>query len=118
VDVEKWICRAEIAYKSGNIKSAIRYAQNALRVITRNASDASKAFAESEIAIPRLTALQIFIARAYSKLGKFRESNAIYRKLINEKNYLPPVIMGLLYNNFQNPQKTNRNLGLIKMFVR
>jgi len=110
VDAEKWICRAEIAYKSGQIKTAIRHAKRALAVIARKAAP--------DKAISKSIALQIFIARAYSKLGLLRESNAIYRKLVNEKNYLPPVIMGLLYNNFQSLQKTNRNLGLIKIFVR
>ena len=103
VNAENYICRAEIAYKSGKTKIAIRYAKRAIELC----DDQSK-----------ITALRIFMARAYSKLGKIHESNAIYRKLISEKNYLPPVIMGLMYNNFQNTKKANSNLNLIKIFVR
>jgi len=109
MEQEIFISRAEIAYKSGNIKNAIKFAKRALSYTGH---------CEPFAAIPRLTALQVFIARAYSKLGNYRESNAIYRKLLNEQNYLPPVIMGLLYNNFQNPRKTDNNIKLMKIFVR
>jgi len=106
-DVEKCVSLAEIAYKSGNLNAAVRHAKAAI------------VHCECE---ERVTALRIFIARCYSKQGKIRESNTIYRGLVNERNYLPPVIMGLLYNNFKmnegNSVKMGRNLGLIKIFVR
>lgn len=105
-ELEKYLSRAEIAYKSGQVLSAIKNARKAIKIC----SDESKK-----------TALQIFTARAYSKLGDYTTSNDIYRKLLNEKNYLPPVIMGLLYNSVKqnnNIQKSSRNLGLIKLYVR
>ena len=102
MSVERWISMAEIAYKSGNIKSALRHATAGL----------------NRCATPETcTALRIFIARCHSKLGNFDKSNKIYRALLNEKNYLPPIIMGLLYNNFQSKKAIN-NVRLIKIFVR
>ena len=109
--VENLISSAEVAYKSGHTRLAIRHAKSAVKVCSEPG---------------KLTALRIFIARAYSRLGKYRESSVLYRELIDEKNYLPPVIMGLLYNNFhsdsiknvQTLEKISRNLGLIKIFVR
>jgi len=106
-DVEMYISLAEIAYKSGNTAKAIVYAESAIE----SGADYSKS-----------VALRIFTARCLSKLGKYDESNKIYRTLINENNYIPPVIMGLLYNNFKtseiNAKKISRNLGLIKLYVR
>jgi len=107
VTVEQCICRAEIAYKSGRIKSAVGHAKRALKLCPGQ---------------EKAIALKIFVARAYSKLGRFSESNTLYRELITEQVYLPPVIMGLMYNNFKakNPQtqKISRNLSLVKIFVR
>ena len=104
---ETLICRAEIAYKRGRVRDAILYARRAL---------------ENCAEFGQRTALRIFIARAYSKIGKFNESNTVYRALLSENIYIPPVIMGLLYNNFKtnviSTQKMSRNLGLIKIFVR
>ena len=97
-DVEKYISLAEIAYKSGNTARAIVHARAALR---------------HDISPEKAISLRIFIARAYSKIGNFNESNKIYRALLNEKTYLPPVVMGLLYNNF-NAKKIGMNLGLLK----
>jgi len=104
--LESYISQAEIAYKSGNCKQAIKYARFCLAMCSNENT---------------ITAVKIFIARGYSKLGKLTESNCIYRQLINEKIYLPPVIMGLLYNSIrlnENIQKANRNLGLIKLYIR
>ena len=105
-DVENYISLAEIDYKSGNFSRAIRHAERAI---------------ETRPNPEQKTALQIFIARTHSKLGNISESNKIYRELLTEKNYLPPVIMGLLYNNFKSKNgeavKMGRNLGLIKIFV-
>ena len=102
VNIEKYISLAEIAYKSGNIKQAIRHARAGL-VRCRSHGTA--------------TALRIFIAKGHSKLGEFDKSNKIYRGLLDERNYLPPVVMGLVYNNFKN-QKIINGLRLIKVFVR
>lgn len=106
-DVEKYISLAEIAYKSGNTLRAVTYAQKAISAGANRSQS---------------VALKIFIARCQSKTGNFNESNRIYRTLLDEKNYLPPVIMGLLYNNFKtsgiNTNKLSGNLGLIKLYVR
>jgi hypothetical protein len=108
--LENLICRAEIAYKKRSYKTAVRYAKSAVLCCEDTST---------------CTALRIFIARAYSKLGRYAESNAIYRQLVDEKNYLPPVIMGLLYNCLKTKEgaamplkKVSRNLGLIKILVR
>jgi len=96
------ISKAEIAYKSGRIKSSITFANQALR---QNDLDPSKTIA-----------LRIFLARAYSKLGSYTKSNTIYRELLKEKVYMPPIIMGLLYNNFKtaSAEKMQLNVGLVK----
>ena len=94
----KYISLAEIAYKSGHIRQAIRHAKAGLRRCESQTTS---------------TAFRIFIARCYSKLGEYDKSNIIYRGLLNEKNYLPPIIMGLLYNNL----KTS-TLDILKLYVR
>ena len=98
---EHFIARAEIAYKSGHIKSAVRWAKRAIEECDR---------CETE------SALKIFIARCYSKLGKYHESNVIYRRLIDGQNYLPPVIMGLLYNNIKIAEKAKRTVAWLKLY--
>lgn len=102
MSVERYISLAEIEYKSGNIATAIRHAENGLATATDP---------------QQIIAFKIFIARAKSKLGKISESNEIYRDLIREKIYMPPVIMGLLHNNLQNPDKAKNNINLLKIFV-
>ena len=103
MDVERCISLAEIEYKSGNVARAIVHARAGLRC---------------DIEHQTAVALRIFIARAYSKLGKTAESNAVYRALLTERNYLPPIIMWLLYNNFTSTDKLKRGLGLVKVFTR
>ena len=98
------ISRAEIAWKSGRVKAAIRSAKRALDICNSG---------------EQRVALSVFLARAYAKIGDYSESNSIYRKLIDEKNYLPPVIMGLLYNSLASTplsEKVRRNLGLMKLW--
>jgi hypothetical protein len=99
---EKYVALAEIEYKSGNIPAAIRHAQNGLRVAQKD---------------EQIIAFKIFIARALSKIGKTAESNEIYRDLIRQKIYMPPVIMGLLYNNFKNTEKVHGQMNLLKIFT-
>ena len=98
--LEKNICNAEIAYKKGQSLLAIRYAKSALKVCNRESVT---------------VALKIFIARAYSRLGYYDKSNTIYRGLLKENIYMPPVVMGLMYNNFKNPDKQNNNMRLMKI---
>ena len=98
------VSAAEVFWKTGDTSRAISHANEALALeITR----------EQEIS------LWIFIARAHSKLGNFDESNKILRKLIDDKIYLPPVILTLFYNSLKTnkPEKSARSLSLIKLFI-
>jgi len=97
-EFEHLISKAEIAYKSGKTVQAIRWAKKAL----------CESVASQEIA------LRIFIARCYSKLEKYKESNKIYRELLSERIYITPIIMGLFYNNFAEVDKMKLNLRLVK----
>jgi hypothetical protein len=103
--LETCISRAEIAWKSGHSARAIRHATRAIELC----NDPRKT-----------TALKIFIARAKSSLGKYAESNEIYRALIDENTYLPPIILGLLYNNFKTAslEKQKCNINLIKLYLK
>lgn len=95
------ISKTEIAYKSGNVTQALRHAKKALDTCSPSQS----------------IALKIFIARCYSALGKYTESNNVYRELFQEKIYIAPVVMGLFYNSFcgsGNTEKMNLNLRLVK----
>jgi hypothetical protein len=107
--LEHHISCAEIAYKSGRTAESLRHAKRALRHCT-NTDKQTKRLAGKAIA------LRVFIARAYSKLEKYTESNKIYRALLREHIYIPPVIMGLFYNNFKTAgsEKMQLNMRLIK----
>jgi len=99
-EFERLISKAEISYKSGRTAQAIRWAKRALD----GCDDA-----------PKVVALQIFIARAYSKLGNFKRSNDIYRGLLRDGVYIAPVVFGLFYNNFEGAtEKLGLNLTLVK----
>ena len=99
--LESLISKAEIAYKSGKTTQAIAYGKRALECCECHA---------------KAVALRVFIARCYSKLGCYDESNTIYRELLTEKVYIAPVVFGLFYNNFapDNIDKMNLNLVLVK----
>ena len=97
---EALISKAEIAYKSGQVAQAVKWAKKALV----GCDEPSKA-----------VALQIFIARAHSKLGNFKKSNDIYRELLRDGVYIAPVVFGLFYNNFEGAtEKLGLNLTLVK----
>ena len=99
-EFERLISKAEIAYKGGRAAQAIKWAKKALA----GCVDA-----------PKIVALQIFIARAHSKLGDFKKSNEIYRGLLRDGVYIAPVIFGLFYNNFEGAtEKLGLNLTLVK----
>ena len=104
LDVDKFgdlVSKAEIAYKSGNIARAVGFAKKGLGVCAPS----------------QRIALEIFIARGYSALGKFAESDKIYRGLLCEKIYIAPVVMGLFYNSFCGAvptEKMNLLLVLVK----
>lgn len=103
--LEHYISRAEWFWKSGDIKPAMQSARQALKHVGVHEG--------------KRIALRIFIARGYSRLRDFTESSRIYRELLQEEVYLPPVIMGLLHNSLsvsQN-QKSLNNAGLVKLFL-
>jgi hypothetical protein len=102
--LEQYISSAEVAWKGGNTALAIHFARKALSHCRHEG---------------KIIALKIFIARAHSKLKNYKASNAIYRALINEKIYLPPIILGLFYNNFKtaSAEKQQLNLNLIKLYL-
>lgn len=104
MSVEKYISLAEITYKGGNPRLAIRHARTAIM--------------QPDATPDKVTALRIFIARAHSKLGNINESNTIYRNLLRQnETYLPPIIMGLVYNNFASPTKLKSGLNLCKLYL-
>jgi len=102
--VEHYLSRAEIAYRESDVEQAVIDAEKAVELC-----------GDSE----RMIALRIFIARCYSKLGKIEKSNEIYRSLINEDVYLPPIIMGLMHNNLVEgkSEKLERNVQIVKIFL-
>lgn len=103
--VEFYISKAQILYNQGSVPKAIDVAQTALNLLKTNPS------AQREVAI------NLFIARAKSSLGHYEESNKIYRGLISEDAYLPPIILGILHNNLQlqRDEKVTKNVNLLKL---
>ena len=102
--VEFYLSRAELQYANGLVRESIQSAETALSLRPNP---------------ERTVALKLFIARALSSLSEFDHSNKICRELITENVYLPPIILGILHNNLQlsRIEKSERNLGLIKLFV-
>ena len=101
---EKNICMAEICFKSGQISQSLKYAHRALKTCDD---------------INKRVALRLFIAKILGKQGKIHESNAEYRRLINDQVFLPPIMLGLLYNSVQldSIDKMATNLNLVKVFT-
>lgn len=99
-----YIARAELEYNQNQIKAALTDAKIAKKYANTKA---------------RMTAIGIFIAKCYSALGNFRESSRVYRELIKEGTYLPPVIMGIMYNNLEQKKadKLNKNITVVKIFA-
>ena len=123
--LEYHLSRAEIFYRENNIEQAIEDAQMALSLCCAHASlDLSTSVemtACDEIGGgdgEKAVALRIFIARCYSKLGDIEKSNALYRELVNEKVYLPPVILGLMHNNLaeNKSDKVKKNMRLVRIY--
>jgi len=104
MSLESHVSAAEVFWKTGETAKAVECAETAL---TCNPTS------EQQIS------LRIFIARAESKLGNFEQSNNILRALIDEKVYLPPVILTLFYNNLKmnKMEKSLKNINLMKLFL-
>ena len=100
--VEYYLSRAELQYARGQTRESIVSAKTALGL---------------EPSLEKKTALELFIARAKSSLGEFSASNEIYRALIDENTYLPPIILGILHNNLRlaKTDKSKKNLALINL---
>ncbi len=101
---EYYISRAELAYQQHQTNAALTAAQIA------------KKYADTKA---RQTAIGIFIAKCYSALGEFEKSSQTYRELIKDGTYLPPVIMGMMYNNLESKktEKVRRNITMVKLFA-
>ena len=100
---EYYIARAELEYNENKINEALLDAKMAERYADTKA---------------RQTAIGIFIAKCYSALGDYEQSSKTYRQLIKLGTYLPPVIMGMMYNNLRQKQvgKLKNNITLVKVF--
>jgi len=101
--LEHHISLAEIYDKQGRVAMSLKEAKLAL---DHNPSK------EKEVAI------KLFIAKAYTKLGDINKSTELYRQLLDEGVYLPPVLLGILHNNLtQNKYaKVKKNIHLVKLF--
>jgi hypothetical protein len=101
---EYYIARAELEYNQNKTNDALLDAQMAKKYANTPA---------------RQTAIGIFIAKCYSALGDYEKSSHTYRDLISAGTYLPPVIMGMMYNNLkqQKTDKVKNNLTLVKVFT-
>lgn len=98
---EYFINEAEVFYKRGRVVDAIDSARLALSFLPGN------------------IAINLFIAKCYARLGFSNKSNELYRSLINDKNFIPPMLVGLLHNNLiiSDAEKLSRNIELIKLYV-
>ena len=105
--VEFYLSKAELAYGKGEVEIAIEAAQIAISLLKHSPNK------EREVA------LKLFVARAKSGQGEFEESNEIYRGLIDEDVYLPPIILGILHNNLrlEKDEKSEKNLGLMRILI-
>ena len=104
MELDYHVSRAELFWKGGEIEQAIQSAEKALACNCRHEQN---------------VALWIFIARAKSKIGNYEESNQILRRLIDEKIFLPPIILTLFYNSLKSNkiEKAASNINLIKLFL-
>ena len=103
--VEFYLSRAELLYARNEVQAAIKAANTALGI--------------RSVSQERKVALKLFVARALSALGHFEESNVVYRELIDEDTYLPPVILGILHNNLQlsKDEKSEKNINLMHAYL-
>ena len=101
---EYYIARAELAYNQNHITAAIHEAKLAQKYANTKA---------------RHSAINIFIAKCYTTLGDYAQSSQIYRALIKDGTYLPPVMVGLMYNNLEEKQtnKVRNNITVVKLFA-
>lgn len=101
---EYYIARAELEYRQNKVNAALTDAKLAQKYADTKA---------------RLTAIGIFIAKCYAALGEYEQSSQTYRELIKEGTYLPPVIVGIMYNNLEKKKtdKVHKNITMVKLFA-
>ena len=101
---EYYVSRAEIEYRGGNFGAALQDG-----ILARGYANTAA----------RTTYIGIFIAKCYTALGDYARSSQIYRELIKEDAYIPPLLMGIMYNNLKTKrtEKTQKNITLIKLFA-
>ena len=101
---EYYVTRAELAYKQKHPTIALNEAKLAQKYANTKA---------------RQSAIGIFIAKCYTALGDYEKSSQTYRALIRDGTYLPPVLMGLMYNQLETKQtsKVRNNITVVKLFA-
>ena len=101
---EYYIARAELEYSKKNITAAL------------NEAKLAQTYAKTKA---QQSAIGIFIAKCYTALGDYEKSSIIYRNLIKEGTYLPPIMMGLMYNHLEKKQitKLKKNITVVKLFA-
>lgn len=101
---EYYVTRAESAYRQNHVANALHEAQLAQKYADTKAKQ---------------SAIGIFIAKCHTALGKYEESSQIYRNLIKAGTYLPPIMVGLMYNHLEEKQNTKvkNNITVVKLFA-
>lgn len=101
---EYYVARAELEYHQNRYTAALNEAKLAQKYADTKA---------------RQSAIGIFIAKCYTALGDYTQSSQIYRELIKDGTYLPPVMMGLMYNHLEAKQtaKARNNITVVKLFT-
>ncbi len=101
---EYYIARAELEYSKKNVIAALQEAKLAQTYAKTKAQH---------------SAIGIFIAKCYTALGDYEKSSETYRTLIKDGTYLPPIMMGLMYNHLEEKQtaKAKNNITVVKLFT-
>ena len=99
-----YVARAEHEYSKKNLTAALNEAKMAQKYASTKAQQ---------------SAIGIFIAKCYTALGNYEKSSETYRKLIKEGTYLPPIMMGLMYNHLEqkHDRKSQNNITVVKLFA-
>ncbi len=101
---EYYVTRAETEYRQNHYNAALNEAKLAQKYANTKA---------------RQSAIGIFIAKCYTALGDYEKSSQIYHSLIKDGTYLPPVMMGLMYNHLEEKQiiKSQNDITVVKLFA-
>ncbi len=101
---EYYVARAEHEYSNKNLTTALTEAKLAQKYAKTKAQQ---------------SAIGIFIAKCYTALGNYEKSTQIYRALIKEGSYLPPIMVGIMYNHLEEKQNTKikNNITVVKLFA-